>query len=151
MTNLNVVTPRNTPEYAQSSTTSNRSAIQQSSTVTTFPARSKENADTSNWVWSPLLLAVFRCGGSAVSFGGVTWHDHKAVESFAKHWSGSGRRNSGRGSSAMVAGLSGAGEEKLKHLRGHKSPTAPHSPEYPPADPQGASAPSLIAKGSWKH
>jgi hypothetical protein len=124
MTNLNVVTPRNTPEYAQSSTTSNRSAIQQSSTVTTFPARSKENADTSNWVWSPLLLAVFRCGGSAVSFGGVTWHDHKAVESFASHWSGSGRRNSGRGRVAMVACLSGAGGRKNSDVQRGISPNS---------------------------
>ena len=44
-------------------------------------------------------------GGSAAFFGSVTWHDHKAVGSSASHWSGFGRRNSGRGSSAMVAPL----------------------------------------------
>jgi hypothetical protein len=37
-------------------------------------------------------LALFSCGGSAASFGGVTWQDHKAVGSFANRWSGSGKR-----------------------------------------------------------
>lgn len=35
-------------------------------------------------------------------FGGVTWHDLKAGESFANHWSGFGKRSSSRGSDAMV-------------------------------------------------
>ena len=37
--------------------------------------RSKASEIISNWVWSPMLLAVFRCGGSAESFGGVTWQN----------------------------------------------------------------------------
>jgi hypothetical protein len=43
-------------------------------------------------------LAVYRCGGLAVFFGGVTWQNLKAVGSFANHWSEFGRRNSSRGS-----------------------------------------------------
>jgi hypothetical protein len=93
-------------------TTFNKSPIPQSSAVTTLDARSSESGDTSNWVWSPWSLAVFRCGGLAASFGGVTCRDHKAEGSSASHWSGSGRRNNGRVSGAMVAGLSGAGGRK---------------------------------------
>ena len=86
----------------------NKSPIPQSSAVTILDARSSESGDTSNWVWSPWSLAVFRCGGLAASFGSVTWQNHKAAGSSANHWSGYGRGNSDRGSSAMVAGLSGA-------------------------------------------
>ena len=67
-------------------------------------------------------MAVFRFGGLAASFGGVTWHDHKAVESSASHWSGSGRRNSGRGRVAMVACLSGEGGRKNSGVQRGKSP-----------------------------
>jgi len=42
-------------------------------------------------------LAVYRCGGLAVFFGGVTWQNLKAVGSFASHWSGFGKRSSSRG------------------------------------------------------
>ena len=61
-------------------------------------------------------------GGLAASFGGVTWQNHKAVESSASHWSGYGRKNSGRGRGAMVAGLSGAGGRKNSGTQGGISP-----------------------------
>ena len=79
--------------------------------------------DTSNWVWSPWSLAVFRSGGSAASFGGVTWHVHKAVGSSASHWNGSGRRNSGRGSGAMVA--QAPGRKGLRSAEDDGSQTKP--------------------------
>ena len=63
-------------------------------------------------------------GGSAAFFGSVTWQNRKAVESSASHWSGYGRRNSGRVSGAMVAGLSGAREEKLRRP---EAPLVPNS------------------------
>ena len=43
------------------------------------------------------------------------------------------------------------GEEELKHPEGHKSPTHPHSPEYPPAGHPEASAPWAPALGSLRH
>jgi hypothetical protein len=90
----------------QSSKTSNKSSIPQSSAVTILDARSSESGDTSNWVWSPWSLAVFRFGGLAASFGGVTWHDHKTEGSSVRPWSGSGQRGSAPDRGAMVALLS---------------------------------------------
>ena len=66
--------------------------------------------------------ALFRFGGLAASFGSVTWHDHKAAGSSANHWSGSGRRNNGRGSGAMVAGLTGVGGRKNSGIQRGISP-----------------------------
>ena len=106
-----------------------------------------------NWGYIQLGLVAVVFGGLQVWWiGSVFWKRDLARpqsggefrKSLERIWKKEQRQRYRRNGCVSVLG-------GFKHPEGHKSPTAPHSPGYPPADHTEAFAPLETALGSLRH